>query len=63
MDKNSRLYGAASYLYQAAVLLDGVKPDLKIELLDKADELAKEIKIDQGEINEVLEYKKRIKDI
>jgi len=63
MDKNSRLYNAAMHLYEAAVALDGVKPDLRTELLEKANELTKEITIDEDEINEVHEYKERIKKL
>jgi 3,4-dihydroxy-2-butanone 4-phosphate synthase len=63
MDKNARLYSAAVHLYEAAVILDVVNPNLKAELLEKAEQLTKEIKIDQNEINEVYEYKERIKKL
>lgn len=62
MDKNSRVYNASLHLYNAAMLLDGIHPNLREELLDKAKNLLDEVEINEEEIREIEDYKEKIKE-
>jgi len=63
MDKNVKLYNVSLHLYHAAILLSEIDRELKQELLDKAENILKDIKINEKEIQEIEKYKQKLMEV
>ena len=62
MDKNVNLYNAAWHLIHASRLIKKYHKDMSKELLVKADELSKEIVVNNSEIEEIEQYEKQLRE-
>jgi hypothetical protein len=62
MDKNENLYKASWHLVHASRLIKKYDVDMSKELLLKADELAKQINVNQEEIKEIERYEQQLRE-
>ena len=62
MDRNVKLYSAASYMVAAAKQLTGIEDEIRAKLLLDAETLLSKIVVDESEIEKIEEYRRIIRD-
>ena len=63
MDKNLELYNASIHLLEAGKFLNSINHSLANLILQYADELLKEIVIDENEFKEIDKYEEQLRNI
>jgi hypothetical protein len=62
VDKNVNLYNASWHLVYASRLIKKYDEDMSKDLLLKADELVKQIDVNQEQVKEIDEYEQRLRE-